>query len=184
MRLHTLFFTALFFISAIIAPDTLNAQQAATASQVKTLKTKDYTISYPAKWTVDQSGAQGTAFIMYMVAKSAKPGFTDNLNLMIQDLSGYNLDLQGFTDLSVEQLKQMIPGIKVVSNERLKNGTSQQQRLVFNSEQSGYKLKFEQRYWVIGKKAYVLTASYNQENAVFQEPFIKVALDSFMPLGK
>ncbi|WP_340200332.1 hypothetical protein [Ascidiimonas sp. W6] len=149
----------------------------------RTLENERFTISYPESWKADESGARGTALLLFVPSDPTVGGaFKDNINLLIQDLTGYELDLQGFTDLSLNQLKSMLPEVKMLSNERKKIGDYDVQQLIFTAKQKGYDLKFEQRYWVIGKEAYVLTATYLETNAAAQEPMIVNVLNTFTPI--
>ncbi|XLS29851.1 hypothetical protein ACJD0Z_03275 [Flavobacteriaceae bacterium M23B6Z8] len=173
---------ALSFVNISVAQND-GSGEAVIDDNFTTLKDSLYQISYPENWQIDQSGSRGTAFIIYMPSPGEVAGFKDNINLMVQDLTGYDLDLQGFTDLSLKQLEQMIKGVEVVSNDRKNDGNHDYQRLVFSSFQAGFDLKFEQRYWVIGKKAYVLTVTYLQKNASAQEPIIEKVFDTFKPLA-
>src|SRR5579862_6208719 len=66
----------------------------------------EYTQSYPSGWSLDQSGKMGTKFILF--SGKIDNGFSDNLNLLIQDLNGSGLDLDKYVILSEGQVKTMI----------------------------------------------------------------------------
>lgn len=171
----------LIFIN-ISGAQSIEAGEAVIGTNFTTLKDAQYEISYPENWKLDQSGSRGTTFILYVPSPGEEVAFKDNINLMIQDLTGYDMDLQGFTDLSLTQLKQMIKGVELTSNDLKNDGTHNYQRLIFSTSQMGLDLKFEQRYWVIGKNAYVLTATYLEKDAAYQEPAIEQVFDTFKPL--
>ena len=65
----------------------------------KELKNKDYVIYYPYTWKLSM-GEPGAGFTLYVPGPKSFGAFEKNLNLSIQDLSGRDLDLDGFTYLS------------------------------------------------------------------------------------
>lgn len=150
---------------------------------LKIVKNAKFEISYPDSWRIDQSGARGSEFILYLPYVGDNVTFSENINLLIQDVSGYDMNLQAYTDLSVNQLKQMFPTTKIITNERKSADGLDYQRMVFTATQKGLNLKFEQRYWVFSTNAYVITATYLESSAAFQEENVKLALDAFKPLG-
>jgi hypothetical protein len=182
-------YSALFFLVSLCSLQGLYAQSSdgkasATDVTMATISDDRYKISYPDTWKADQSGARGTAFLLYLPSVGDNTTFKDNINLLIQDLTGYDMDLKGFTELSMQQLNQMLPEIKILTND-LKNADGHDfHQLVFTAKQSGFNLKFEQRYWVKNNTAYVVTATYTEKTAAEQEPGIKIVLDSFQPVFK
>jgi len=125
------------------------------ADDWKTLSESNYSISYPATWQLDQSKAMGTTFVLF--ARAAEAGkFRENINLLIQDLTGMGLDLDKFVQLSEQQFKTMITNGKLISSKRLKD-RGEYQELVATGTQGVMELKFKQYYWVRDNKAYVLS---------------------------
>ena len=127
------------------------------ASEWKTLDEEGFTISYPADWELDQSGSMGVSFFLFSPLSDSSDDFRENINLLIQDLTGYELDLDQYTELSVEQVKTMMTDGEILLSEKLGEEGSEYQRIIYTGIQGNYDLKFEQFYWVIGKQAYVLT---------------------------
>jgi len=121
----------------------------------KILNEGNYSISYPAGWQLDQSKAMGTTFVLF--ARGTEAGtFRENVNLMIQDLTGMGLDLDKFVQMSEQQFKTMITNGKLISSKRLKD-RGEYQEIVATGTQGVMDLKFKQYYWVRDNKAYVLT---------------------------
>ncbi len=153
------------------------------SDSLKIVKNARFEISYPDSWRIDQSGVRGSEFILYLPFVGDNVTFSENINLLIQDVSGYDMNLDAYTDLSVNQLKQMFPTTKIITNERKRADGRDYQRMVFTATQKSLDLKFEQRYWIIGTNAYVITATYLESSAPLQEKNVKLALDAFKPLG-
>ena len=121
------------------------------------LKDKSYTLRYPNNWELDQTGQGGTSFILLSVLEDAYDKFRENVNLIVQDVKGKNIDLAKFTEISTEQIKTMIPNSKIISSELEKRKSGEYRRIVYTCDQGKFHLQFEQRYWVINNKAYILT---------------------------
>ena len=123
----------------------------------KFLNGQGYTIGYPEDWTLDQSGQNGTSFYLLSPKTSAEDPFRENINLIIQDLKGQNLGLDGYTKISEEQIKTVITNGKLLESMRIPMEESEFQKVIFTGDQGRNKLKFEQYYFIKNEKAYVLT---------------------------
>lgn len=143
-----------------IAIGTIHAQAQtpnAPDSTWLTLNNKDFSIQYPRDWDLNESKDHGLSFAVLSPSASPEDLFRDNVNLLIQDLSAYNIDLNQYTDISVEQIKKELPKSQIVVNERINTADGEYHRLIYAGEMQGAHLMFEQYYWVVNKKAYILT---------------------------
>jgi len=139
----------------------------------------DFALSYPAIWSLDQSGQAGTKFILFIGQNNS--GFRDNVNLIIQDLKGLGFDLDKYVTLSEGQVKTMITNSQVIESKRIKSELGEFQEVIFTGDQGVFHLKWRQRYWVKGEKAFVLTlttsqTTYEQYTQVSQKLFDSVQL--------
>lgn len=130
----------------------------------KTLKDKEYSIKYPADWTADKTGQMGATFFLFSPLDSESDAFRENINLIVQDLSAYNLDLNGFTALSESQIKTMVKNSSIIESLRVKTNGNEFHKIIYSGEQNDLLLTFEQYYWVKNKKAYILTFTCTQES--------------------
>jgi hypothetical protein len=128
-----------------------------TVNGVKTLNENGYSIEYPDNWDLNKSGQMGTSFMLFSKPSSSQDQFRENVNLIIQDLSGQSTSLDKYVEISEEQIKTMITNGNIISSKRLKSNGIEFQNVIFTGKQGIYNLKFEQYYWVIKQKAYVLT---------------------------
>ena len=71
----------------------------------KELNETDYSIYYPETFVLDQSGIMGTRFVLYFNKATPNDLFRENINLMIQDLSGLSINLDDYVKISEEQIK-------------------------------------------------------------------------------
>lgn len=123
----------------------------------ETLDGKGYTVQYPSDWQLDKSGQMGTSFILFSALASDTDQFKENVNLLIQDLTGYDLDLNKYVEISENQIRTMVTDGNLILSKRMKKEGKEFQKTIYTGSQGIFKLKFEQYYWVIGNKAYVLT---------------------------
>lgn len=121
------------------------------------LKKDSYSIDYPKDWELSESGQMGTSFIIFSPLTSQKDRFRENVNLLIQDLTGYNLDLDGYVEISEAQIETMMTNGKIIESTRVTDNTLDYHKVVYTGKQGNLNLKFEQYYWVVRDKAFVLT---------------------------
>jgi|JI8StandDraft_2_1071088.scaffolds.fasta_scaffold00778_17 serine/threonine-protein kinase len=151
--------TTLFLLLSII----VYAQQ---TPPWKSHKTANYQIQYPSEWTLEL-GKQNTEFFLMTALESNSDNFKENINLMIQDLKGMNMNLDSYTGLSEGQIKDNLANGKIIESTRVKNKIRSYHKIIYQGDTNGYTLKWLQHYWVIQDKAYVLTftaeaSSYDQ----------------------
>lgn len=132
--------------------------QANRASEWKTIECDKYSIQYPGDWTLNKSGQMGMAFLLLSKQTSAQDSFSENVNLVIQDLTGLHINgLDQFTKNSEGQIKSMMANSKILGTEKLKKNGTDFQKIVYTGDQGLYKLKFEQYYLIKYNKAFILT---------------------------
>ncbi len=139
----------------------------------------DYSISYPNDWELGKSGLMGTSFIVFSPLVSEQDQFRENVNLLIQDLSAYNIDLDMFVEISEGQIKTMIKNGNLLQSERLKKGDQEYQKVIYTGDQGNYKLKFEQYYLVKNNNAYILTLTCETQEFDDYHKIGENILDSF-----
>ena len=150
------------------------------AEDWKKLEKDGYSIEYPANWDLDESGQMNTSFVLLSLQEDPLDQFQENVNLLIQDLTGMGIDLDKFTELSLAQLKVMIEDSEVIESKAREANGRQFHSILHKGKQSGFDLTFYQYYWIENEKAYVLTLT--TETKKF-EKFNVVGtqiLDSFM----
>ena len=130
----------------------------------KTISDEGYSIMYPDNWELDQSGQMGTSFSILSELDSEKDQFRENINLIIQDLSAYEIDLDEYVEISENQINTMISNSKIMLNKRVERDGYEYQHLIYTAKQGLLELKLEQYYWVINKSAYVLTFTCEEHN--------------------
>ncbi|WP_353150171.1 hypothetical protein [Flavobacterium sp.] len=136
----------------------LNAFGQIKESSWKTIDESSYSIQYPENWELNVSETMGTSFILLSQQTSAEDKFRANINLSIQNLEGYYLNLDAYVAISEEQITKMITnGTIIESNRIIIENKTEFQKIIFTGKQGLFQLKFLQYYFIKDEKAYVLT---------------------------
>jgi hypothetical protein len=123
----------------------------------KVLIENGYSIQYPNDWNLDKSGQMGMSFIILSQLSSPEDQFRENVNLLIQNLTGMNLDLDKFTAISEDQIKRMVTNGKLIESSRQNSNGVNFQKVLYSGDQGIYRLQIQQYYWIKNDKAYVLS---------------------------
>jgi len=160
----------LTFYSYGNASSSVESNAKKVADDWKTLNQTTYSIQYPSTWELNQSRERGTSFILFSPLESNEDKFKENVNLLVQDLTGHNIDLNKYAEISEGQVKTMITNSTLIESKRIKNGSDEYHKMIYTGDQGVFHLKFEQYYWVANEKAYILTFTSEQDKfADFKE---------------
>src|SRR5688572_12714987 len=119
----------------------------------ETISQPDFSIQYPSEWTLDQSGQMGTKYLFFSPLESPDDKFRENVNVMVQDITGYNLNLSGYAKLSEEQIRTMFVNAKIIESKQFSLESTAYHRIVYTGDVQTYHLKFEQYYFIKGNVA-------------------------------
>lgn len=164
----TNFLRTLLLFSFIACGQTLEPTNSAkeTRPNWKTLDGKYYSIQYPPDWELNQSGQLGTIFALLSPLEAVPDNFRENVNFIIQDLTGSNLDLNKYVELSEEGIKILITNPILIESERVNAGSDEYHRMVYTGDQGIFQLTFYTIFWVKGDFAYVLTLTCEQDKFI------------------
>ncbi len=123
----------------------------------RTFETDEFSIQYPNNFELNTSGLIGTKFVLFSEQTSDKDLFRENVNLVSQNISGQNIDLDKFVEISKKQLEIMIPNGKLIESKRISNENKEFQRFIFSGTQGQSNLKWLQYFFIKNDKVYVLT---------------------------
>jgi serine/threonine-protein kinase len=140
----------------------------------------NYAIQYPTNWQLTEFLQKGIPFCVFSPLENEVDKFKENINLMIQDLSGRNIDLNKYVALSEEQVKTMVPNSSLLESKRIKSGDTEFHKVIYTGVQNNFHLQFEQHYWVINQKAYILTLTCEQKKFADEQILGEKILNSFV----
>lgn len=148
---------------------------AAAQDGFKALDDEKYLIKYPGTWEVDQSGQMGMSFALFSPLSFDRDQFRENVNLVIQDLTGHDMDLTDFVNLSENQIQSMMQNGEILKSEK----SGDYYMMIYTGTMGKYQLKFSQRYWLIDNKAYILTLTAEQKEFDNYQGIGNQIMDSF-----
>lgn len=141
----------------------------------KEISRKGFSIQYDSSFRLDESGQNGTEFYLF-TPTSPGDDFSENINLMIQNLGVLKYDLNQFIVLSE---KQITASGKLVESIRKKENGQEYHVLVFEAQMNGFDLKFLQYDYVKNDKAYVLTYTAKREEFENYRKEMEKVMNSF-----
>ena len=167
----------LYFIILVLS---LNSFGQIKETNWKTINESTYSIQYPDNWELNTEKSMGTSFIIFSEQTSSEDKFRENINLIIQNLEGYNLNLDDYVAISEEQISKMVTNGIIFESKRLNTNNTEFQKIIFTGKQGLFQLKFVQYYFIKDEKAYVLTFTCEE---IQYEKYIFITdqiLDSFL----
>ncbi len=114
---------------------------------------ENYSISYPSTLRIDESRT-GIEFVIYAKRENSEDDFSENINLVIQDLKNMNIDLNKYVAITEDQI--INAGI-LIESKRIKKNNFEFHRIVYKATMDNRELKFIQYDFVKEEKAYILT---------------------------
>jgi hypothetical protein len=172
------------FLSIVGCGQTVSKQTPKGSNSVsdgdwKILDQASYSIQYPSTWESNQSGQLGTSFVLFSPLENEQDKFRENINLIIQDLTGKDIDLNKFTEISENQVKTLITNSNLIQSIRISTDTMEYHKLIYTGDQGAFHLKFEQFYLVVDNKAWVITFTTEQTKFESYQELGEKILNSF-----
>lgn len=167
----------LYFISLVLS---LNSFGQNKETSWKTINDNTYSIQYPDNWELNTDKSMGTSFILFTEQTSSEDKFRENINLSIQNLEGYNLNLDAYVAISEEQISKMVTNGIIIDSKRLNTNNTEFQKIIFTGKQGLFQLKFVQYYFVKDEKAYVLTFTCEEIQYEKYKIIVEQILESFL----
>jgi len=136
-----------------------------------------FSINPPSGWTVDSSGAYGTAVILYGPTDS---NFRMNMNLIIEATS---LSLTAYVSSAKSQLSTSLTSYQLVSETSTTIGGVAADELVNTFTQGSYSIEDKEDILVQNQKAYVITSTALQTNYGTYQPAFDESVQTFKLTG-
>lgn len=145
-----LIFTALTFYG--------HSQNKMTNDYTKFAK-DNYSIQYPKSWRLDTSKLQGTSFILFSPLENDSDKFSENITLIIQNLSGQKIGLEEYKQISEVQTKNLLKGGSIIESSIIKTDGDNYYKIVYTMTSGKLKLKDIGICYIKNDKAYLVTFS-------------------------
>ena len=138
----------------VLFPLIINGQE---QNEIIKYKKDNYSIEYPSNWIFNDSGKNGTKFFLYPTNSESSEIFTENINLIAQNLNDSAMTLVEYKNLVEKQVTGMLTESKIISSGiENKNGLKSHQ-LIAEGKSGDYKFKTIIYTYLINKQIYTLT---------------------------
>jgi hypothetical protein len=128
------------------------------SNKAETVISKDnFTIEYPKPWRLDTSKIMGTEFIAFSPLEDSADKFSENVNVIIQNLSGQNIDLEKYKQITEQQITTIMTDGKVFESSIVKTNKNNYFKIVYAMTQNERRLKFISVCFIKDDKAYLAT---------------------------
>lgn len=139
-------------------------------------------VSYPKSWEV-QSVPQSTpplTLVAAFLSPRAGGAVRQNVNLVIEDLPEV-MTLDDYSKQGIEIEKNMLGQFTLLSSENISFfGVERAQRVTFTATSGGNNLKFQQIWFIRGRRAYVWTFADRSDTFGQNLPTFERMMDSFL----
>lgn len=159
------------FLVLIILFFQFSKSQTNLKGKIKEINRDEYSIFYDSILRLDETGNNGVEFYLFTEKEDSKDDFVENINLMIQNLEGLNIDLNKFVAITEDQI--LANGELIRSKRIIVNG-NECHSITYEGIFNGFHLMFLQYNIVKKNKAYVLT--YTAKRKDFEKYFNEMEL--------
>jgi len=125
----------------------------------KTFKENNFKIQYPETWELNTSKSMGTEIILFSPLENTEDKFRENVNVLIQDLTGQNIDLKKYKQITDDQLVQMATNPEVEESVVIKEDGREFYQVTYSMTHSNFRLKITSFCFISNDKAYLATFS-------------------------
>lgn len=144
-------------ISLLLTSSLLAQKLTDHADSLLTVTRAHYSLKYPTSWTIDTSKMFGADVLFRSPKTDALDGFSENMNVFVQDLHGQHYNLIRMGQESEAQLKNMITDFQVIDS-RLDSAASPQHYILqYKGRQGKFLLTILQQYYIKDEIGYALT---------------------------
>lgn len=117
---------------------------------------------YSSNWEYKED-IMGAVVAFVSPLESESDSFRENMNIVIQDLSGFEISLKEYSDISIEQLKKSITNFKLVSNQVYDQLNDKAYELVFTGIRNEFHMKWKTIFFIKDEKAYIITCTAEED---------------------
>ena len=118
---------------------------------------ESYQIKYPKTWQLDASKAIGTDLLLFSPLENESDKFRENVNIMIQDLGGQNIDLEKYKLITENQLANLATDVKVFESKIIKADNDRFYKTAYAMTQGKFTLRITSICFIRDDKAYLAT---------------------------
>ncbi|HTA84242.1 MAG TPA: PsbP-related protein [Bacteroidia bacterium] len=139
----------------------------ASTKDWKTLDQGGYSIQYPSNWELISAPQSPLLFQIAGPTVSDTDASRPSINLVTEDLTGKNIDLDTYAKASLDEIKSAYKDAKMIENKKMTVGSTTYFKFLYTATISNTSAELEQWFRIDKEKAYVLSyittpARYNE----------------------
>lgn len=147
----------LIFILPFLFITHFSFSQTDSAIQKTTFTIDNYKIQYPKDWRLDTSKAMGTELFLFSPLENDTDKFSENVNIIIQDLGGQNIDLEKYKKITDRQITEIATDSKVYESLITEIDNKEYFKITYAMTQGKFRLKITSLCFIKNDKAYLAT---------------------------
>jgi hypothetical protein len=120
---------------------------------------EDFSIQYPKSWQIDTSKMMGTELFVFSALENENDKFRENVNVIIQDLGGQDIDLDKYKQITETQVTEIAADGKIYESTVVKTGKGEYYKVTYAMTQGTFRLKISSYCYIKNEKAYLVTFS-------------------------
>ncbi len=138
----------------IVAP---GFSQKSSSSEFTDFSEKNYKLQYPASWTLDTSKSIGPAIFFFSPLENAEDKFRENVNVLIQDLRGEDINLSRYKEITDKQVNDLATDGEILESSISRKNGQEFYRITYVMSQGKFRVKITSVCLIQNEKAYLST---------------------------
>jgi hypothetical protein len=130
-----------------------------TTHQIINFSTNSYKLQYPKSWSLDSSRALGSDLFVFSPLEDETDKFRENVNVMIQNLKGQNIDLEKYKEITEKQIANLATDGEIIESSIKKSATGDFFRITYVMTQGKFRIKITSICILREGQAYLVTFS-------------------------
>jgi serine/threonine-protein kinase len=139
-------------------------------------------ITYPS-YLKKQEMISGEIVFFLSTQNSTTDAFPANLNILVQNISSQPMSLEKFTNLSIAQIREMVPDYNITDSRKATLSKEDAYLLSYTGTQGLLKLKWMSVYTIKNDTLYLITYTSGADKFSNYLPAVSKMLDSFEITG-
>ncbi|MFW6035768.1 MAG: PsbP-related protein [Halothermotrichaceae bacterium] len=137
-----------------------------------------FRIDYPGNWELKEDSFDSVISII-SEREDENDNVSENINVVVQDLSTQPMSLKEYTELSIDQINNVIENGEVLENEFITFAENEGVKIIYKGELEDLKLKWLVKYLIKNNKAYLVTYTAAEDKFDKYLPTVEKMYDSF-----
>lgn len=170
-------FILISFLTSLTSKGQVESIQGDTT--FKKVSREYYTINFPTSWSIDTSKNFGLDLILKSTKENDQDDFSENLNILYQNLGGLNYTLAKMGAESEGQVKKLVTDFEILESKVEDIGSLQFYTLNYKGKNGIYYLTIYQRYYLKNDIGFALTFTVESSKVNNFKQTADIIFDSF-----